>query len=265
MAGRYTPYPDINGLLDRLLASARDLLESHFDGMYVEGSLAWGDFDGDSDIDFVVVTEEEVSEALFVALRAMHDRLAALDSLWAIQLEGSYLSRQALRRHDPALALHPNIERGRGERLKMVSHDVWWDIHRHILRERGITMAGPAPETLIDVVSPDDLRRAASAVLDGWATGLLADPSALQHRGYQSYAVLSTCRILYPLQNGAVASKKTAAGWVSRESFGQRWAGLIERSWSGRSRPDSPAPGEEVNETLAFIRYALERSEKQAL
>lgn len=258
MAGSHTPYPDVNALLDELLRSAEAVLGSQFAGMYLEGSLAGGDFDQDSDIDFVVVTEEEVSGELFAELQAMHDRLAALDSIWAIQLEGSYISRRALRRHDPTLAIHPNIERGRGERLKMAYHDETWDIHRHILRDRGITLAGPAPETLIDLVSPDDLRRAAWAALDGWAAGLLENPSPLQHRGYQSYTVLSVCRILYTLQTGAVASKRVAALWAL-ERLGQPWNALIDRAWSGRRDPDSEASPRDVDGTLAIIRYAVER------
>jgi len=108
--------------------------------MYLEGSLASGDFDEDSDIDFVVVTSEDISGDLFLALQAMHERIATMDSAFAVQLEGSFISQQGLRCFDPAHALHPNIERGEGERLKMVFHDDWWIIHRYIMRERGITL-----------------------------------------------------------------------------------------------------------------------------
>ena len=107
--------------------------------MYLDGSLASGDFDQDSDIDFVVVTQDEIDEGTFLALQAMHDRLALTDSIWAIQLEGSYISQRGLPAVDPSLPLYPNIERGQGERLKLVRHAELWDIHRSVLRERGIT------------------------------------------------------------------------------------------------------------------------------
>src|SRR5574337_1049179 len=147
VVNRPTPYPEVNALLQELLESVQTILGNHFVGMYLDGSLASGDFDQDSDTDFVVVTDEEISGDLFSALQAMHDRIATIDSGWAIQLEGSYISRHALRRYDPAHALHPNIERGQGERLKMIHHGADWVIHRHVLRERGITLAGPAPQT----------------------------------------------------------------------------------------------------------------------
>ncbi len=113
-----TPYPEVNALLQEVLVGAQQILGSHFIGMYLEGSLVSDDFDQDSDIDFVVVTDEDVSSDCFAALQVMHERIATLDSWYAIQLEGSYISQQALRRHDPTHARHPNIERGPGERLK---------------------------------------------------------------------------------------------------------------------------------------------------
>src|SRR5947209_483228 len=114
-----TPYPEANALLRELLTNVQAVLGTHFIGMYLEGSLANGDFDQESDIDFVVVTDIEISGDLFSVLKAMHERIAGIDTGWAVDLEGSYLSQHAVQRYDPACALHPNIERGRGERLKM--------------------------------------------------------------------------------------------------------------------------------------------------
>lgn len=254
-----TPYPDVNALLMALLHEVRSILGEHLVGMYVEGSLAAGDFDRDSDVDFVVVTDQEVTGDLFVALRAMHERIAEGESPWAIQLEGSYISLPALRRHGSVPLTHPNIERGRGERLKMARHDQDWIIHRHILRERGIVLAGPPPDTLVDAISPDDLRRAARAVLQDWWALMLDDPAPLQRRGYASYAVLSLCRILYTLERGTVASKREAARWA-QAALAPRWRRLIDRAWEWRSAPDADTPPEDVRETQAFIRYALDRS-----
>ena len=88
-----TPFPEVNAILQELLESVKGVLGSHFIGMYLEGSLANGDFDQDSDIDFVVVTDEDVSENLFSVLKRMHERIATIDSWCAIQLEGSYISQ----------------------------------------------------------------------------------------------------------------------------------------------------------------------------
>jgi hypothetical protein len=246
-------------MLDELQTNVCAVLGDHFVGMYLDGSLTGSDFDEDSDIDFVVVTDVEVSADLFTSLHDMHERLAATDSIWAIQLEGSYISAHALRRHAPANpTVHPNIERGGGERLKMAEHDEGWNIHRYVLREHGIVLAGPDPQTLIDPVTPEDLRRAMLPVLTGWATDLLNHPDQIKPRGYQSYIVLSLCRILYTLEQGAVVSKRVATGWA-QQGLDPRWVPLIDSAWDGRHHPGVDALPDEVSETLAFIRYTLER------
>jgi hypothetical protein len=201
-----TPYADVNALLQTLLERVQAILGDHFIGMYLDGSLTNDAFDEASDIDFIVVTDEEVTDEHFLALQAMHEQLATSDARWGIQLEGSYISQRALRRYDPTQATHPNIERGTGERLKIVHHDAAWIIHRAIVRERGITLAGPDPHTLIDPVAPADVQQAMRSMLPGWAARLLENPTDLEFRGYQTYVVLTLCRVRYTLHTGTVVS-----------------------------------------------------------
>jgi hypothetical protein len=227
--------------------------------MYLEGSLANGDFDEDSDIDFVVITDEDVSENIFAALQAMHERINLLDTQWTINLEGSYISQDALRRYDPNHANYPNLERGLGERLKIVHHDEIWNVHRYILRERGITITGPDPKTLIDPISPNELRRSMMPALHGWATQILNNPEEIARQGYQSYTVLSLCRILYTLEFGDIVSKRKAARWVE-ETQGEKWSALIDRAWIGRHNPQLLASPDDMNQTLHLIRYALDEA-----
>jgi predicted nucleotidyltransferase len=254
-----TPYPEVNAIIQELLEGIQGVLGEHLIGMYLEGSLANGDFDQDSDIDFVAVTDVEVTGDLFSSLQSMHDQIATFDSTWAIQLEGSYLSVEALRRYDPANNRHPNIERGLGERLKMVQHEEVWNVHRHILRERGITIVGPDPQTLIDPVTPNDLKHAMLPALHNWATYMLHHPSEISSQGYQSYIVLSLCRILYTLQRGEVVSKLKAAKWA-KETRDPKWKSLIDHAWEGRHASQIPPDPAAIRQTQDFIEYTLEVS-----
>lgn len=256
-----TSFQEVNVVLQDLLTDVQRILGSHFVGMYLEGSLANGDFDQDSDIDFVVVTDDDVSGNILSALQAMHERINRIDTQWSTNLEGSYISQHALRRHDPKHANHPNIERGSGERLKMVDHNETWIIHRYILRERGITILGPAPKTLIDPISPKELQRAMLPALHGWATHILNHPNEIIHQGYQSYTVLSLCRILYTLQYGDIVSKAKAARWA-KETLDKEWNALIDQAWIGRHQPQLIANPDDINKTLDLIRYALARGEE---
>ena len=251
-----TPYPEINILIREVYERSQPILAGHFIAMYLDGSLASGAFDQDSDIDFIVVTDIDVSGDLFYSLQTMHDRISRMDTPWAIQLEGFYISLAGLRRHDPAHALHPNIERGQGERLKMVKLDQSWDVHRFILRKQGITLAGPAPQSLIDPALPAQLEQAMLCNL-AWAAHLLDDPAQLKFRGYQSFIVLTLCRMLYTLQNCEVGSKPVAAQWA-QAALGERCAPLIERAWEGRHNSNCDASPEDIAGTQELIRYALD-------
>ncbi len=254
-----TLYPEINRLLAELYSGARAVLGANFTGMYLDGSLACGGFDFASDVDFVIVTEVDVAGETFDALQALHERLALLDPIWGNKLDGSYISRAGLRHYDPEHAMHPNFEWGEGERLKMAAHDATWDIHRYILRQHGVRLAGPPLQELNDPVTPDQLRRATSTLLTGWAASLLAAPEQIQGREYQSYTVLSLCRILYTLETGDVATKPNAARWC-QEQLGAPWSDLIERALEGRQHWDIPLLPREVQATLDFIRYVVTRT-----
>jgi hypothetical protein len=94
-------------------------------------------------------------------------------------------------------------------------------------------------------------------ILRLWGQSVLDDPAQLSARGYQSFIVLSLCRILYTLQLGAVLSKPAAARWALA-TWDPRWAPLIERALAGRHTPGLPTPAEDVQGTLALIRYALQ-------
>jgi hypothetical protein len=252
-----TPNSEVNVVLQELLPGVHATLGDQLVGLYLTGSLAAGDFDRHSDVDFVAVTENEVGGELFSALDTLHQRIALIDSWCATQLDGAYISRVALRRFDPTIALHPNIDRGRGERLKMVQFDEVV-VQSYLLRERGITLDGPDPRTLIDPVTPQDLRNAMPRVLEGLASQILDDPARIDSQGYQSYTVLSLCRMLYTLEFGAVVSKPLAAEWA-RKTLGHGWAPLIDRAWRGRQHPERAASPEDVSATLELIRESLRR------
>jgi hypothetical protein len=141
----------------------------------------------------------------------------------------------------------------------MLKHESDWVIQRYSLRERGITLAGPSPQSLIDPVSPNDLRQAVVDVLPLWAKPILDDPLQIKNQGYQSFVVLSLCRMLYTLQYGTIISKPVAAQW-GRDTLGKQRIPLIKRAWLGRQNPGLEAQPEDMDGTLKLICYTLEYS-----
>lgn len=250
-----TPYPDVNAVLCELLSGVQSTLRNYFVGMYVGGSLATGDFDHRrSDIDFLVVTTDEIPKDMVTALQTMHARIAAGHSKWAKELEGCYIPQHSIRRYNPSQARYPLIERyGRLVVEQSGSDQV---IQRHILREHGIVLAGPALHTLIDPISPKELRQAVLDILQGWWALMLSDPGPqLNSPGYRAYAVLTMCRMLYTLEHGTIVSKPVAARWAHK-MLGQPQAAVIERAlaWEQDAAPV------DLSETLDIIQYTLELS-----
>ncbi|HVA89763.1 MAG TPA: aminoglycoside adenylyltransferase domain-containing protein [Chloroflexota bacterium] len=256
-----TPHADVNLVVHEFLSDVQSILGPRFVAMYLYGSLALGDFSPpnspvlSSDIDFVVVTDAELPQALFVALHEMHARFDAGGSPWATQVEIVYIARNALRRYDPDGALCPHIQRG--ETLVMDRLDSGWIPQLHILREHGIVLAGPDPRTLIDPFSPEDLRRAMARSINEWPARLSHEPLPLHQWGFRVFTVLTMCRMLYTLDSGAVVSKPVAARWA-QQTLGERWSTLIEWALAPRQHGIDMAGGG-IEETLALVEYALER------
>ncbi len=248
-----TPFQDVNALLRALLSGAQAILGANFAGMYLYGSLASGDFNPDSsDVDFVVVTAVPIPTDRLPALEAMHEGLTAVHPHWAAHLEGSYVPLADLRRYDPQGGPYPHWHE---RRFYVAGHGSDWIIQRYVLRKWGVVLAGPPPETLIDPVTADDLRRAVRGVLAEWWAPMLDDPAWLQDRMYQAFAILTMCRALHTLETGTVASKPAAARWAMALENG-RWTAAIDRALAW---PHDPQP-DDLPATLALLRHTVERS-----
>jgi predicted nucleotidyltransferase len=88
-----TPGSELNSVLQDLVDCVQAVLGNNFVGAYLQGSFAAGDFDLYSDVDFVVVIEEELSPSEVHGLQTMHEHLYRLAIPWAQHLEGSYFPK----------------------------------------------------------------------------------------------------------------------------------------------------------------------------
>ncbi len=256
---QYTAHRDVNIILHRLRTDAESILGDQFIGMYLYGSLSLGDFDPrTSDVDFLVVTQDELSAETITALQTMHWRIASSNLPFAERLEGSYIPQSALRRHDTAHSSHPYINShdtpdADGVAVRVEPHGSDWDIQRHIVREHGVIVAGPPPADLIDPIPTRAIQAGVRQLLYGWWVDILDSP-VLNQLDYQAYAILTMCRMLYTFEQGTVVSKPVAAQWALA-TLQPRWRWLIE--WA-LTYPTLP-PRDPLEETRAFIRYTMEK------
>lgn len=253
-----TPYPDLNAVLQELVTSVQATLGPAFVAAYLQGSFGVGDFDRHSDVDFTIAIEEELSAAQVQALQAMHERIYNLECKWAQHLEGSYFPRAVLKDCAQAGKLLWYLDNG--SRALVQSNHCNTVVVRWTVRERGIPLVGPAPAALIDPIPVKTLRGDILTTINDWGQQILDHPEPYQNRFYQSFIVLSYCRMLHDLGTGSIGSKRTGADWA-KASLAVRWAGLIDRSWDGRPDPAisvrQPADPQDFALTLEFVRYII--------
>jgi predicted nucleotidyltransferase len=255
--GQPTAYADLNDVLRHLVAAVTEILGEDFCGAYLQGSFAVGDADVHSDVDFLVVTYDEVNATQELELRAMHERFPDRDVDWAKHLEGSYVPDQALRRIDPARTAWLYVDNG-SKVMERSAHDNT-AVVRWSMREHGIVLSGPDPRDLIDPVTTADLRREVLARVDAFMPDLLTWSGGLDNAWTQPYVVGSLCRMLHTLEIGRVKSKREALLWA-KATLDVEWSDLIQGALDDRPDPwvrvHLPArPGTAVC-TWSFIEYA---------
>src|SRR5438105_5685297 len=115
--------------------------------MYIFGSLAKEDFDYDSsDIDLIAATSTELVDDEIERLKMMHQNIALKEKVWDDRIEVGYISIENFKKsqsHFKIALISP------GEPFHVTEADSAWIINRYVLREKGITLFGPSPQTLV--------------------------------------------------------------------------------------------------------------------
>jgi hypothetical protein len=253
-----TLYQELNVVLDELVRGVQASLGTSFIAAWLQGSFAVGDFDRNSDVDFIVAVSEDLSDEQVDVLQTMHERLFQMDSEWARHLEGSYFPKAILK--DYTQAGKPLWYLDHGSRSLVRSNHCNTVVVRWVLREHGAILAGLAATSLIDPIPVEALRKEILATIYDWGQEILHEPERYNNRFYQGFIVLSYCRMLHDLHTGTTGSKREGAEWA-KSVLGPCWVGLIDRTWATRRNPAlsvrQPADAEDFKLTLQFIRYVM--------
>jgi predicted nucleotidyltransferase len=252
-----TAYQDINEIAALFTEELKKIFGTQLVGFYLTGSLAYGGFNRpSSDLDFVVVLKEPLSDSQRKKIKEMHTNVEKLYPEWKRRIEMPYLLKHPLR----------STRSPKEPQLRFNAGRLWdpdptygsnWLVNMYALREYGIVLLGPNPESLTPSIDIKDVRKASNKGLHSrWRKKL--DSSQPFGNGedwsvdlMKAYSVLTMCRKLYRAQNDGSDSKRIASKWV-KEKYPE-WKTLVEKAENWRE-------GQSMNahdEILDFIRFTL--------
>ena len=225
-----THFSELNAVLGELVGVAQRVLPDNLIGVYLQGSFALGAGDLASDCDFIVVTSGPVTDKQEGEVRAFHDELPTREGFWNRHLEGSYAPATELKTLAAFGCDWLYIDHGWRE--------MQWSEHcnsavmRWILRERGVTLAGPPASQLVDPIPRgvlrEDMRRQIPTFISellGWISFDIA--------WAQRYAVESLCRMWFTCETDQVASKAASIMWACAR-LDDRWHPLLKNALEDR-------------------------------
>jgi predicted nucleotidyltransferase len=205
---------DVRQYLIRIAATLGEVLGDALVGLYVHGSLATGSYHRErSDIDLVAVVSRKL--APIERERAARGLVRLSDSrpVWG-DIEVSVIQERYARNFEHPMPYEVHYSTALHERIRRRDVDfsrdeTSVDLAANIveLRERGVTLVGPPPDSLFGPVPWHAYVNALESDFE-WASPRLHEQPV--------YAVLSACRVLHGVQTPGIQSlnKDEAATWA---------------------------------------------------
>jgi Aminoglycoside adenylyltransferase, C-terminal domain len=247
-----TPHPDINALLANLVDGASKILGENLLGVYLSGSLAYGDFvPSRSDIDLQAVVRNPLTDNEIKTVETLHKEIDSKHPNWAKRTECSYVPLELLSEMTPPKTPRPWW--GLDTMYPEAPAGNEWIINHYFLSKYGIALAGPDFRTLVPPIDVREVQKASARDLFKEWVPKVMDSEWLLNSHYQSYLVLNLCRILHTVIEGEPRSKIVSGRWVKQKY--PQWTTLVKEA-------EEWAYGEEMKkqeEAIMFIRFVVDR------
>jgi len=206
--------------VEELTTRLRSALGPDLVALYLYGSAVSGGFDvGVSDIDLVVVIEHDLVADTVARIESFHADTVHRHPEWHDRLELVYVKRDTLARFrggGPIGVISP------GEPFHVRDGIELWLQNFYLVREFGVTLAGPGPAAAIPEISWPEFLAATTSYADEVRGRSLHDATP----GSRAYNVLTMCRALCTVRMNRPCSKQEGAAWVRAQM--PEWACLID-------------------------------------
>jgi predicted nucleotidyltransferase len=214
----------VSALLKEVTSALTAILGQNLVGIYLYGSLTQRAFNPErSDVDLIVVTERDMSEAQFRRVSAWLER-AAESNEWMTRLQMLFLIKREVLTMNSKACLY---QFGKLRRSGSDGNPIIW---MNVLQS-GVVLYGPRPEVFVPAITPEILFQALEREVSYLREEISEKPQSEWRdvSSYRAYAVLTLCRILYSLRYGTVVSKRVAAKWALK-NLPEEWSEIITQA-----------------------------------
>lgn len=259
-----TPYEVVNSMVQILFEESHKILGDNILGMYLQGSLATGDFNiKSSDIDFIFVlhkklTKEEIKEIQKMREDMVEKEVPEDGHKRSKTLDGSYVQKDLFKYSGLPEEGRDHMN-GDGFGAP-TAYGYEWIFEKYILSNHSVIVMGPHPRTFIKPVSGDEIVGATVGFFNKNLKPCLVEDLSDSYK--QAHGVLTMCRVLLTLREKKEVSKVRAARWTQKNF--NRWDNLIEDALDWVNEYHNPDHREfnRSDDVKDFIRFTIEYSEK---
>lgn len=240
----------LSALLHHLNAQLPVILGRNLVGVYLCGSLTQRAFNPKrSDVDCIVVTKRDLSDAQFGKLGAWLAR-AGESNPWTTRLQILFLIKNEVLTMNSKACLYQfgNLKRSGSDGNPII----WMNV-----LNSGVVLFGPRPESFVPAITPEILFQALEREL-GYLREEISEKPESEWRDvppYRAYAVLTVCRILYSFRKGTIVSKPRAARWAIKY-LPEEWREIILQALGNDSTAAAKSPTVSLSRIARFIGFA---------
>ncbi|KEK25189.1 nucleotidyltransferase domain-containing protein [Bacillus gaemokensis] len=214
---------EVKGLMEQYVDGLRAIfLNEELIGVYVYGSIALGAFHPDtSDVDFVTVTRQPVSEAQKIQISELHKKLSK--SMLGKRMDGMYIPLVDLGKYNEEMPQYVYCADGK---INVGHWDVnavtWWT-----LKNRGITVIGKEASELPFQTPWSKVVETMKYNVEQYWSGKVSRPYLFLIEEWVESAVVTMGRILYTLEHKTIVSKDEGLQYMMRSST-EKWLPLLQ-------------------------------------
>ncbi|WP_391509578.1 nucleotidyltransferase domain-containing protein [Bacillus pseudomycoides] len=214
---------EVKVLMEQYVIGLQDIFfNEQLIGVYVYGSIALGAFHLEtSDVDFVTVTREPVSETQNIQIIELHKKMSK--SMLGRRMDGMYIQLADLGKYNEEVPQYVYCADGK-------AHTGHWDVNAvtwWTLKNQGITVIGEEASKLPFQTPWSDVVETMKYNVEQYWSEKASRPYLFLIEEWVESAVVTMGRILYTLEHKTIVSKDEGLQYMMRASS-EKWIPLLQ-------------------------------------